>query len=90
MNTPLRSRKLLVAVATIAALGVLAGGVTAFRADASNKGTAQGPQATPVSVATVVQADVATWDEFSGRLEAVDRVEVRSRVSGQVQAVHFR
>jgi multidrug efflux system membrane fusion protein len=90
MITPARSRKLLLAAATVAALGVLAGGVTAFRADASNPKQAQGPQATPVSVATVVQADVATWDEFSGRLEAVDRVEVRSRVSGQVQAVHFR
>jgi multidrug efflux system membrane fusion protein len=44
----------------------------------------------PVSVATVVQADVATWDEFSGRLEAVDRVDIRSRVAGQVHAVHFR
>jgi multidrug efflux system membrane fusion protein len=30
------------------------------------------------------------WDEFSGRLEAVERVEVRSRVAGAVQAVHFR
>lgn len=46
--------------------------------------------ATPVSVATVVSTDVATWDEFSGRLEAVDRVDVRSRVAGAVQAVHFR
>ena len=46
--------------------------------------------ATPVSVATVEQRDVALWDEFSGRLEAVERVEVRSRVAGAVQAVHFR
>ena len=30
------------------------------------------------------------WDEFSGRLEAVERVDVRSRVAGAVQAVHFR
>lgn len=48
------------------------------------------PAATPVSVATVVQSDVATWDEFSGRLEAVERVDIRSRVAGAVQAVHFR
>ena len=44
----------------------------------------------PVSVATVVQSDVATWDEFSGRLEAVERVDIRSRVAGTVQSVHFR
>lgn len=47
-------------------------------------------QATPVSVATVVQSDVATWNEFSGRLEAVERVDIRSRVAGTVQGVHFR
>jgi multidrug efflux system membrane fusion protein len=47
------------------------------------------PQATPVSVATVAQRDVATWNEFSGRLEAVERVDVRSRVAGAVQSVHF-
>jgi len=44
----------------------------------------------PVSVAVVEQHDVALWDEFSGRLEAVERVEVRSRVAGAVDAVHFR
>lgn len=48
------------------------------------------PAATPVSVATVVPSQVSAWDEFSGRLEAVERVDVRSRVAGQVQAVHFR
>jgi multidrug efflux system membrane fusion protein len=91
MNTPLRSRKLALAAATLAALAVLAGGITAFRADASNaKAGGQAPQPMPVSVATVVQADVATWDEFSGRLEAIDRVDVRARVAGQVQATHFR
>jgi membrane fusion protein, multidrug efflux system len=48
------------------------------------------PAAIPVSVAVVEQRDVALWDEFSGRLEAVERVEVRSRVAGAIKAVHFR
>ena len=48
------------------------------------------PPATPVSVATVAATDITAWDEFSGRLEAVERVDVRSRVAGAVQAVHFR
>ena len=43
-----------------------------------------------MSVAFVEQRDVAIWDEFSGRLEAIERVEVRSRVAGAVQSVHFR
>ena len=48
------------------------------------------PAAVPVSVAVVEQRDVALWDEFSGRLEAIERVEVRSRVAGAIKAVHFR
>jgi multidrug efflux system membrane fusion protein len=32
----------------------------------------------------------ALWDEFSGRLEAVDRVDVRSRVAGAIESVNFR
>ena len=48
------------------------------------------PAAMPVSVAAVLQKDIALWDGFSGRLEAVQRVDVRPRVSGAVQAVHFR
>ena len=48
------------------------------------------PQAVPASVATVVQSEVAAWDDYSGRLEAVSRVEIRSRAAGTVQAVHFR
>lgn len=47
------------------------------------------PERIPVSVATVEARDVRTWSEFSGRMEAVERVEVRSRVAGAVQAVHF-
>ncbi|MBT9493308.1 MAG: efflux RND transporter periplasmic adaptor subunit, partial [Paucibacter sp.] len=48
------------------------------------------PPATPVSVAAVQSSEVSTWNEFSGRLEAVERVELRPRVPGTVQAVHFR
>lgn len=44
----------------------------------------------PVSVATVAESDATTWDEFSGRLEAVERVDIRSRVAGAVLATHFR
>jgi multidrug efflux system membrane fusion protein len=56
----------------------------------SNTPSQAQPAAVPVSVAVVEQRDVALWDEFSGRLEAVERVEVRSRVAGAVKAVHFR
>jgi multidrug efflux system membrane fusion protein len=45
--------------------------------------------ATPVSVAVVEQRELVSWAEFSGRLEAIERVEIRSRVSGVVEQVHF-
>lgn len=48
------------------------------------------PQAMPVSVAEVVDAEITRWNEFSGRLRAVEDVEVRPRVSGMVDEVHFR
>jgi len=51
------------------------------------------PQAPPlptVTVAPVLQRDVVTHDEFTGRLEAVDSVEIRPRVSGYLQEVRFR
>src|SRR5215510_3313857 len=56
----------------------------------SNTPSQSQPAAIPVSVAAVEQRDVLLWDEFSGRLESVERVEVRSRVAGAVKAVHFR
>ena len=41
------------------------------------------PPPTPaVTVATVPERDVKEWDEFTGRLAAVDAVEIRPRVSG--------
>ena len=47
------------------------------------------PQPPQVAVAPVVERDVTEWDEFTGRLQAVDSVEVRPRVSGFVSAVRF-
>lgn len=89
LQTPNTKRRLLIAV--VAALVVAGGAAAIFGTTKSQAQPGAGaPAATPVSVATVVQSEVAAWDEFSGRLEAVERVDVRSRVSGAVQAVHFR
>ena len=48
------------------------------------------PPAIPVSVATVEQKDTAIWADFSGRVEAVGRVEVRPRAAGAILKAHFR
>ena len=76
-------------VTAIVAIASAALGFHSLNAQA-NSPSASAPQAVPVSVATVAATDINTWDEFSGRLEAVERVDVRSRVAGAVQAVHFR
>jgi RND family efflux transporter MFP subunit len=42
-----------------------------------------------VSVAQVLQRRVTDWDEFTGRLQAVESVEMRPRVSGYIDQVAF-
>lgn len=51
---------------------------------------AQAPPAPLVTVAPVQQQEITEWDEFTGRTEAVEAVEVRPRVSGHIQEVKFR
>ena len=47
------------------------------------------PPPPPVSVAQVIEKEVKEYDEFSGRLVAVERVEIRPRVSGYIHSIHF-
>jgi multidrug efflux system membrane fusion protein len=83
-------KRIPIIAATLAALGVLSGGALYLRSSsAETKSATMQPQAIPVPVATVEAREVRTWQEFSGRLEAVQRVDVRSRVAGQVKSVHF-
>ena len=44
----------------------------------------------PVTVATPVKRTVTDWDEFTGRFQAVEEVQVRARVGGAVTNVEFR
>jgi membrane fusion protein, multidrug efflux system len=48
------------------------------------------PPSPKVTAAAVIARDVTEWDEFTGRLEAVNTVSVRPRVSGYVAAVRFQ
>jgi membrane fusion protein, multidrug efflux system len=58
----------------------------------SASASAQGgpPPAPPVTVASAIARKVTLWDEYTGRFEAVEQVEVRARVSGFIDKVHFR
>jgi RND family efflux transporter MFP subunit len=77
-------RLVLLAVPTaIALLGAGCG-----RPSSQQHAGAAGPPA--VSVAEVKQRKVEEFDEYSARLAAVDQVEVRARVAGTLERVHFR
>ncbi|MBR7734429.1 multidrug efflux RND transporter periplasmic adaptor subunit AdeF [Acinetobacter nosocomialis] len=47
-------------------------------------------QAATVDVAPVVSKTITDWQEYSGRLEAIDQVDIRPQVSGKLIAVHFK
>jgi len=67
------------------ALALLTGGCSSSASE-----TAGGPPPAEVSIAPVLQKNVRQWDEFTGRLAAVDTVELRPRVSGYVDRVAFQ
>jgi len=48
------------------------------------------PPPPPVTAAPPLQRQIVDWDEFVGRFEAVDTVQVRPRVSGYVQSIAFK
>ena len=44
----------------------------------------------PVSVAKVIEKSVVEWDEFSGRITAIESVQIRPQVSGTITEIHFQ
>jgi len=57
---------------------------------ARNEAAEAPPPPPPVAAAKVISKAITEFDEFSGRVEAVERVEIRPRVSGYVTAAHFQ
>jgi multidrug efflux system membrane fusion protein len=82
------SKALLASVAVVAILGTA--GIAALSITSQARSQAAAIQAVPVSVAVVSEQNIAAWNDFSGHLEAVDRVDIRPRVAGAIQAIHFR
>lgn len=48
------------------------------------------PPPTGVTVAPPMTKEVQEWDEFTGRIDALETVEIRPRVSGNLESVHFK
>jgi len=66
--------------------------LAAALATACSSNASDGADAMPapeVSVARVLEREVRQWDDFTGRVVAVETVELRPRVSGYVQRVAF-
>ncbi|WP_186288882.1 efflux RND transporter periplasmic adaptor subunit [Burkholderia gladioli] len=78
-------RKRLAAVA--GAIGILHGPGGTPLAEARAAGASA---AIDVDAAVVISRGITDWQSYTGRLEAVDQVEVRPLVSGTIVAVHFR
>jgi RND family efflux transporter MFP subunit len=77
-------------VLTLLAFGAVAS-VALTAACSKAQTTAQAAPAPPeVSVAKVLVRNIVEWDEFTGRLVAVDTVAVRPRVSGYIEKVGFQ
>lgn len=57
---------------------------------AASEALAQAPPPPPVTVSNPIEKRITQWDEFSGRFEAMDNVEVRPRVSGFIDKIHFK
>src|SRR5688572_5170072 len=75
---------------TAAILVPLAFGFTALVVGCARNEAAPSPPPAPrVSVAKVLERSITEYDEFTGRFQAVERVEVRPRVSGYIAAVSF-
>ena len=67
-------------------VAILAG----ISAGCSSSAQPKAPAPAEVSVAEVICKQLGDSDEFTGRLEPVNSVEVRPRVSGYLQSVHFK
>src|SRR5262245_40027009 len=87
-NTPRRTRperhlmkRIAVPALSIAVASILAG--------CARNEAAPAPQLAQVSVAAVVAREVADSAEFTGRVEPVESVEIRARVTGYLQQIHF-
>jgi len=88
LSPPMNRRVVL--AAALAGLLLTGGGIAAYSARADVPAAPAAAQAAQVDTAEVIHRAITDWQDFSGRLEAVDRVEIRPQVSGILTQVHFK
>ena len=82
----MKPKKVLRFVLPVVAIGILA----AFLATRGGNAAPPPPPPPAVTVAPVEQRELVEWNEFTGRTEPVESVEIRPRVSGYIQEVRFQ
>ena len=85
------ARPLVTAMVVAGIVGALSLGIAGC--DSANSKTpeaAAAPAGAPISAAAVLEKSIVETQEFSGRLEAVDHVEIRARVSGFITSINFK
>lgn len=81
-----RQRIILTSLAALAVAGLVT-----YRMDAgATPGAPKAPSAVQVDVATVINRPIVDWHDYSGRLQAVDSVQIRPQVSGTITEVRFK
>jgi multidrug efflux pump subunit AcrA (membrane-fusion protein) len=73
-----------------AALYTLSGLLLLLTACSQQSAPTPPPPPPKVTVSQPLRRDVIEWDEYTGRLEAVESVDVRARVNGYLQSIHFK
>ena len=73
-----------------AAIFVVGAFLAGLLAGCDSKPAAGPPPPPAVTVSKPVQKTITEWDEYTGRFEALATVEVRARVSGFIESLHFK
>jgi multidrug efflux system membrane fusion protein len=72
---------------------LLAGGLASLTlggcGDAHSNNAAAGAMGAPVTAAAAVERNITLTQEFSGRMESIERVDIRARVAGYITSVNF-
>jgi multidrug efflux system membrane fusion protein len=74
----------------IAAALVVAAAFAGIKGFGGSEAQADAPPPPNVTVSQPLQRAITEWDDYTGRFEASQAVEIRPRVSGQLTAVHFK
>jgi multidrug efflux system membrane fusion protein len=91
MKTSTKILTFLLVAAGAGAAALWATGIVSLPGQAATPpATAATPAPVSVSVAPALEQSVTEWDAFSGRVRAIDHVEIRPQVSGIIEAVHFQ